>query len=69
MDHPSITAFINRMYDGNEHQAINPTAVIVLASGTKVPVAWIPVDVLRLLDVGTEFDGGKLVYRSKPISS
>jgi hypothetical protein len=69
MDHPLVTAFINTMYNSTDHQFSHPSVIIVLASGTRVPLfgCWVPEQVMRHFEVGQE--DGKTVYRSKPISS
>ena len=71
MDHPNVTAYINEMYNGMDHQFIHQSVVIVLASGTRFPLlgCWVPEHVMRHLDVDNDLEDGKTIYRSRPISS
>lgn len=71
MDHPTLTAYINNMYNDMDHQFIHPSVVIVLASGTRVPLlgCWVPEHVMSHLTVEPGLEDGKTIYRSKPISS
>ena len=71
MDHPTLTAYINNMYNDMDHQFIHPSVVIVLASGTRVPLlgCWVPEHVMIHLTVEPDTEDGRTIYRSRPISS